>query len=499
MRVAWIFGGVVLTSLLLAAVAGVWVYTGSERQLPTATPTTLAFTTPTPDTSTLTTLVLQEDGDERQLLVCRRGRCRLQTPPDSSDAAPVFDGSAWYRYRDEPVETTKKTKRILERINPGEAKGTVVVEETQLVKPRGLFISPNGQRIVYWLDNIDAPQKELTELWMYDALTGSTRVLVEKVIQPSVVSSVRWSRSSNHVWFVQKAGAGQTPTIRISAVQPVQELKAFAALDWKKLETVAVTGVMDISTTGSALAYVETEGATQRLLIATDKEQKPVVRTDKHLNYVEWVEDNSLVYAISDAGSTTFARFQDGKTATMATHPGLLQSARLDPANEWIVFAATNEQNRLSLYTVHLASGTVNVDSALPNISGERRIVKVDRDEARPSAVAGITTTFPDAELIAFIDKQLPAITQKPELKAARIITTNETNTLYVDYRLPDGTFERILITVRDILHPEWSLRSRYQHVQGEWVKAVGGGLKDPNGNRIYEWEDGVKQWILKG
>ena len=69
---------------------------------------------------------------------------------------------------------------------------------------------------------------------------------------------------------------------------------------------------------------------------------------------------------------------------------------------------------------------------------------------------------------------------------------------IYVEYNVGTAETERLLMTIHNVINPDWSLSARYQSVAGEWQKTQGGGLPDPSIKRIYEWEGKLEQWILK-
>ena len=93
--------------------------------------------------------------------------------------------------------------------------------------------------------------------------------------------------------------------------------------------------------------------------------------------------------------------------------------------------------------------------------------------------------------------RHLSAITEDGTI-AQRLITTDQPNTIFFDYLLPDNTNQRILITIHDAVHTEWSIKAHYTELGGEWHKVQGGGLADPQPVKLYEWEEELDQWILK-
>lgn len=125
------------------------------------------------------------------------------------------------------------------------------------------------------------------------------------------------------------------------------------------------------------------------------------------------------------------------------------------------------------------------------------KIRLIEPDSSPPEAgVAG--AAFDDAELVAFLEHQAGEITGLPEVFVPRIIMTAQANTVYLDYVDAAGVPKRILLTIHDVVHPEWSIRARYERSAGEWRRVAGGSEADPESLRLYEWEVSLKQWILK-
>jgi len=113
------------------------------------------------------------------------------------------------------------------------------------------------------------------------------------------------------------------------------------------------------------------------------------------------------------------------------------------------------------------------------------------------AAAVSVATTLDDAELAAFLNRYFDRIVGE-EARMVRFTTTDTPNTVYVEYEASEQVRQRVLVTVRDVIHVEWVIRARYEAVNTAWRKVEGGGLADPEPQRLYEWEEELGQWVLK-
>jgi hypothetical protein len=104
---------------------------------------------------------LQINENERQISQCTSQHCNILPFVTSRETPSVTDGESWYRYTTKEDKKTKQEKLVLERHWPASNSSQTIVEETDLTKPRDLIISPDGQNIAYWLDNVHEPSKKL--------------------------------------------------------------------------------------------------------------------------------------------------------------------------------------------------------------------------------------------------------------------------------------------------------------------------------------------------
>lgn len=478
-----------------------WLYESQRAARPVAVKQPIRPPKQFPEPASLSTILIQRDNkqDANRLLICRDSRCSTESIPHSVSNDALSDGESWYHYVDVEDEKNDTTKRVLQRTWIEDNRSDVIVEQTPLVKPRDLFISPDGQKVAYWLDNISDPKAELTELWMYDAAAGGTVLLAEKLYQPDILTIPRWNHSSSHLWFIADTSRPAEPDkieLLVVSTQPIGIAARFGKLDWKELRGLASSGTMDVSLTGTALAYAKSDSIQSQLSVVMEDGNGQGAAIPGNVPYLQWLEDGSLLYAIQDSRGFAFWRQRGSVHSLIARSPGTLRSAHSDVRGEYLAFAAQAGVRDITLHALHVSSGRVIDQGEIPAFGDHLKLVHVAQTPvSNTPAVAG-ASTFDDAELTAFIENNFTDIVGVA-VKPIRIITTSQPNTLYVDFRIGDQE-TRILVAVKDVIHPEWSILGRYQVSAGEWQKVQGGGLEDPKPQRVYEWEGSVKQWILK-
>lgn len=480
-----------LVSLGIAGVAGgaywLWFITPPK-------PVIVASATPTPPQFTM--LIVQEDGDARRVLTCDSGKCTSQDLPSSVDDSAVFDGTSLYYY---VLEGAKKNQRkILKRKDIDKNEEKTVIEETPLVRPRDLVISPDGKKIVFWLDNIDDPKKKLTELWMYDATESSTRLLVEKVTQDTVMTEPRWNRLGNYVWFVMRQGEEQKPQLYIVNTQPIEVESRFSTLDWQSLAANTDQGLMDISLNGTALAYVEGEGSLRHLTIVYEGHPEMNSTVTGAVQYVQWLPNGNLIYVMRERKGFTLWQLSGTVHQFITRQSGVFETARIDEdTGDYLAFITSGNGYGPDISFLNLETSKIVNKHALSPFGTGIHLVSFSSTNIEDTST--VSSTLDDETIAAFIQKQIQAIAGTAEnLELTRIITTRQVNTVYVDYRDTTGEDHRLLVTVRDAIHPEWAVKGTYVKRKGEWQKIEGTMATDPAPYRLYEWEESLQRWILK-
>lgn len=432
------------------------------------------------------------NGEPPRLFTCEPRTCHSQSRPGIVLNDAVTDGRIWYYYADE----------ALTRHEPETGDTQPFVKKTNLVAPRGHIVSPTGDTLAYFLDNIHDKKSQLSELWLYEAATRTTRLLVENLSVPDVLTPPRWNSVGNHLWYVADNGVDDTKKIELVVVgiNPTQVAARFHELPWKEddMREIAEKGVMDISFTGRSLAYSQPISKTRsRITVVHEGTPARSATVQGTIPYVQWLEDGRLIYAVQEQHAFSFWQLRSTIHTFIARREGELTTARADAAGE-LLAAIIRANDRQRLAALHIPSRTFQDIAAVPTVS-QPFILALSQAQIEPteSAVAGVTTPLDDAQLTAFAEKHLAVITGDGAARPVRVITTAQTNVVFLDYKTGGGE-KRLLLTVRDAINPEWSIRARYEPAAGEWRKIQGGGLPDPAAERIYEWEEALSRWILK-
>lgn len=436
-------------------------------------------------------LLVQVDAQEgtRRILECDGEQCSSIQAPASASGDALSDGKSWYYYTDDHT--------LVRKMN-GAGEAVVIVEATPLVRPRDIFISPDGFKVAYWLDNTDS-KKALTELWVYDSVQGGTRLVAENIVQKDVVTRVRWNRAGTNLWFLSQRKDG-TVDFAVADVRSGTTSARFSNVVWSELEDIVDRGVMDVSADGATVAFAENNsGFESFIVIVRDEETARRVKAPGGVAYIQWLEADKLLYAVQGQSEFSFWTMQAGKQAPIARFDGVLRSALGDSEGRYMAFVGRSGVGASRMYVLDTESKSVRDQGAVQEFGTLLYLVHSGKESLSSGGViAGAATSISDEQLTAFIQKKLPDIIGATTASAVRIIVSDAPGIAYVDYRFPGGNLERILVEVRDVVHPEWEILGKYQSVAGEWQKIEGGAMADPAPLRLYEWEDSVQQWILK-
>jgi hypothetical protein len=427
--------------------------------------------------------------------VCQQGKC-LSAPDVSSFTPSVTDGQWWYYYRQD------KNKVYLRRTNPITGQTDTIMESTPLTFPHGLTISPDGAHVAFWLDNIDQPAEQLTELWAYDVKNGGIRLLAEKLYRPDIRSDIYWNAQATHLWFIADTGEQSLPhdvlELLLLNVSSPGTKATFSDVPWVDILPHLSAATVDLSQNADHLAYITTNFLGNPVLTVQTPTGKQRATIRGQVKYVQWLEDNSLLYALQDGRGFTFWRVREGAHRFIARRPGQLTSARSDITGEHIAFTTHNDQ-RTELASLHISSGQVTQEGIVPNVSAPAKVIYVEQQSiATPEAAAKTASGLEDAQIAAAIATNFAAITGEEGSQPLRLIMTAEANTVFLDYRNRDEQEHRLQVRIHDAINNEWSIKARYEPVNREWKKVQGGGLVDPQPTRLYEWELSLKRWILK-
>lgn len=476
--------------LAVLAAGAYWIYKRvvTSPPAPVEVPLTQATTN-----DVLTVSLVQGNGQQRQITNCEGSKCNPEAIPAQVTPTGLFDGKAWYYYDD---------KNILLRTEADSGGTTQLIEKTPLTAPRDIIMSPQGKYVAFWLDNIEDPKAKLTELWVYDIAQAGIRLLAEHLQTPGIHSRVRWNSTATYAWFVVDNGP-QSPAVdhlelAVVAAQSPQIKTYFKQVDWSTLADVMDHGVIDLSPDGTTLVYALPQANNTTQLVVVKGENEPETSTIQGtIPYLQWLEDNSFVYGVQDDTGVTFWRSQGAASRFVARQTGQLITARSSGSGDYIA-VIMQQGNKPALYSLRLKNGQLNQLVTFNRLADPTVILQVAVTQQEAKNTTDTTSDIPDDELVAFIEENLPTIAGDSQAKPTRITITDQPATAYVEYTTGKQTTERILLKVYNVVQADWVIKARYTINGAAWQKVQGGGLADPNPKRLYEWEDEVKQWILK-
>ena len=461
---------------------------------PSVAPKQLA---PIPD---FTITALQTSPNDRRVINCQNNRCSPLPAVSASIAGAVTDGQSWYHYQETKEGKTAQTVLQLKRTWINENKSDLIIEQTKLVKPRGLYISPDTKKVAFWLDNTSEPSKKLTELWPYDSASMSTKLIAEKINASSIITEPRWNRASTHLWFLgDTISADNQPSTGLHAVtvqSPSLGIR-FGNINWTDLTQIVQTEPMDIDPAGDAIAYAEPNGNKTILHINHENTPAEAATVSGTVPYIQWLPDDSLLYVAQSKFSFTFWQVKGSVHKHIAKYQGVFQSARADSAGQYVLFNTQPISYVSHAYALELSTGRIAHQTLFPGYGDQTFLIHFQLDANSQNPDTNITAPVDDEQIAAFLDKNLKSIAD-PNAVPQRFITTDQLNTIWFDYSLESGAKKRLLLTIKDATHTEWSISARYRESAGEWLLEQGNVPKPPQPVHVYEWEDAPQQWILK-
>jgi len=437
---------------------------------------------------------VDEATGNRRILSCSESGCTPIHPPASLGINPLSDGTSWYRYAERTGKLGVKSS-VLEKVD-STGKVHIITEENPLVKPRAMMLSNDGTKIAYFLDNIH-DKKKLTELWVYDSKAGGAKVIVEKLHRPDIASRVRWNASSRVTWFLQEV---KKKELIVASLGGGTGTPRFTGIDWNEYGEVVDAGVMDMNDDMSLVAFAksETKGFS-KLFVARGNEASIAKSIRGSVVFLRWMENNGLLYAVQDGKNLTFWMANAQTEWPIARMDAVFESAHSSGSSGLVAFVASPRAEDRHLYVLQIATGHMKDETSIPNFPGTTHVVQTKESVGQfPQAVAGVISTIPDSQIVAFIEAQAPAIFKETNSKPNRILMTDIPNASFVDFTDAAGKEQRALVRVIDVVNPEWDVVARYKAINGIWNRVDASGDTDPKVLRLYEWEDTLSQWILK-
>jgi hypothetical protein len=439
---------------------------------------------------------LQLTEDDRQVVTCEAGGCESLPSQESDNSPAVTDGQSWYHYQ--TIKDRNDVSRIqLRRSWIDSDESDLIIEQTELVEPRGLYISPDNQKIAFWLDSTARGNSGLTELWIYSTEDGGTKLVAEKIKKNGVLTKPRWNRASTHLFFLGSTviDDANTEAVHVIPIHTTSLLTPFTSINWKENYDLVEGGAVDIDRSGQALAYVEPKWNKNVLYVHSSSGSSNQTKVRGQVPYIQWITDDTLLYVVQGKHTFTFWKTSNGTHKHVAKYQGEFQSARVDMQGKYLAFNTKHADSVQRMHVLDIESGYIEAQGNLPNTDGHTYLIHLEQHDK--TKVAGAIDQLDDDLIAGFIDKHFSEISRDGG-QLQRFIVTDKPNTIFVDYVSDDKKNHRLLLNIQDITHVEWTIVGRFEDQSGEWMSIQGGGLSKPNPLRLYEWEEGVNQWILK-
>lgn len=527
-----VFFGAVVGILLVAGAVMSWrrafeAVPSSEKSAPFITsapagaPTPSVLRSPRPETRSAELFLVARLRDPQaweEVLLVENGALRPLPLPPSVDRRvfPVTDGRRVYAY----VSSARGSKIVAFSLSGREEE--IVTDSTPLVEPRGLFASPNGAFLAFFLDERNASN---TELWTYDTATRTKRVSVERLTRPELSGPYFASDGS----FVLRAGeqllAGSP---RRTGVDILRVPLRNANIRWE-------AGVAR-SPDGERLVLVDEVGDERTVVtrvleygIATPEPRIRFSLAKGSVRILGWNERDEL-FLIADTRRfvprderfvrPTLWMLAGGQSVSRPLGKDVPSVALAGSESAVGVLRAEGEQVILVLQKAASAQGrTVAV---LPPSAGERSPVPsvlpvAPSPSPKPdssfrllqmlhvAAVAGVTASQPPvvpAALLTYLTEHVRELTDAPPAEPValeRVWLLAAPNAAYVDYRIGSTLWRRLVeIEERAGTIAGATVLGVYAPVEGEWVLARGRSVSDATPLQLYEYEVDLQQWIEK-
>lgn len=462
------------------------------------------------------------------ILFVDNGAVRTLALPDTVDRAvlPVTDGERVYAYARSGMGQPASLK--LPTSPPGlrgTGRGTngargrgarlvaftldgvedeTITDSTPLVEPRGLFASPNGAYLAFFLDN---RQTRGTELWTYDTTARAKRVSVERLRRGEVTGPAFSADGS----FLLRAGRqlirGSPRRARadVLPITPSEDTRWEAGL----VESPDGARVAVVAEVGDAQTAVE------RVLEYRPPAASPTVRFSAagRLRLLAWLESGTLLVESRDG---LWALRGETKNLLAGVPVGAGPVVAGDGGS---VATLSAESGALRISVVGVPAGTRRVLSVLvpsPSpapaasppagaVAEPSRFVLVQfvrmgaRQEGRGQSLPAPTQPESVLQLVSERIRDIAEAPPQEPVTPERVWFTATHGAVYVDYRVGTLLWRRLLLVQAPKEAPAtFTIRGVFAPLEGSWVLARGADLEESAAVALYEFEPDFGQWVEK-
>ncbi|TSC71705.1 MAG: hypothetical protein G01um101438_959 [Parcubacteria group bacterium Gr01-1014_38] len=469
-----------------------------------------------------------------ELLLVENGTVRPLPLPAQVDRRvfPVTDGKRVYAY-----VSGARGRRIVAFSFTGREEETIT-DSTPLVEPRGLFVSPNGAFLAFFLDDRKSFN---TELWTYDTVTRAKRVSVERLVRPNL-SGPYFSADGS---FLLRAGD------QLLAGSPRRTGVDILRIPFRSANVRWDAGIAR-SPDGQHLVLVDETGdertTVTRVLEYGVAAPEPRIRFSLARGSVRvlgWNEHDEL-FLIADTRRFAPSDEQFAQPTLWVLKGDQKISRPLGPNVPALVLAGNGsavgvlraESDHVTLAVQEAASATARIVALLPSPTppgvgglGAPSVLsatpspEVNRAPPRASplvlqpgfafrllqmlrvaSVAGVTASprlsVTPSVLLSYVMEHIRELADAPPGEPAtpeRVWLLATPNTLYIDYRIGSTLWRRLIeVEERSGTIAGATIIGVYAPIEGEWVLARGRSVPNATPVQLYEFETDLQQWVEK-
>lgn len=470
--------------------------TPADRRAPSGAPAQASLAAPVAQTADLFLVARLRDADSwEELLLAESGKLRTVPLPDTVDhsALPVTDGERIYAY------VSGIGRRLVVFTRDGREDETVT-DSTSLVEPRGLFVSPNGAFIGFFLDNRET---EATEFWVYDTAARTKRVTVEHLTRTDLSGPFFQADGSfllRNGTQLLRGSPRRTGGEALAAVPPAETLwEAGALLSPDGTRVALVLGVGDAATTVSRVVEIQPGSRVPRTRLSLAGSAR----------LFAWLPPDVLLVQGSDGLWTVRGSARDVRRLPSPASPPAVAGS--GDAIAYVEGAAGVHR----VTVVDLASGRARTAVALPpapdatpRSSAAREVPPYLLVQFFRTRAAGAEIRTPPAgavpaeTVLRLVSERIREIAEAPlrePASAERVWFTRTPGAVYVDYRLGTTLWRRLIAVEHPPgSSPTYRMLGLFAPLEGTWTLIRGEDLTDRATIALYEFEPEVGAFVEK-
>lgn len=441
-----------------------------------------------------------------EIFVIENSRSRSVPLPAQVDRSvfPVTDGTRVYAYSDGRGETAGGRRLVAFTVDGREDE--TVTGFTPLVEPRGLFSTPDGMFLAFFLDN---RQSLATELWTYDAASRTKRVSVERLTRGDVQGPYFSADGSFLLFHGGQLLQGSSRRTGVDILPLAVDRPERVRWDGNVVASPEKERVLAVVEMGDDVTAVA------RVLQLAPPNGRSVLRfsrANEEVRILRWAEpDNILLHSRprTPAARRGSARtnlssvwvLQGGQSISHALGDGATSPIAAEDGTS-VGFLREGE-GRVRVEVLHIETGRMRSAASLPagRPGAAFQLLQYVRVPLPASSRPSAPSPSPEL-LLQYVSDHIRALADAPEAEpvtAERIWLTAAPDALYVDYRVGTMLWRRsVRLDIQGGSPAGASVVGVFAAAGGEWVLVRGEDLADRTPVALYEFESDLRQWVEK-